>query len=62
MPIGDVLRERIVAGTSALELARLARADGMRTLRQSALALAAGGVTSLEEVLRVTPADADETC
>ena len=25
-------------------------------------ALAAGGVTSLEEVLRVTPADADETC
>ena len=37
-------------------------ADGMRTLRQSALALAAGGITSLEEVLRVTPADADETC
>jgi type IV pilus assembly protein PilB len=62
MPIGDVLRERIVAGASALELGRLARADGMRTLRQSALALAAGGVTSLEEVLRVTPADADETC
>ena len=61
MPIGDVLRERIVAGASALELGRLARADGMRTLRQSALALAAGGVTSLEEVLRVTPADADET-
>ena len=62
MPIGDVLRERIVAGAGALELGRLARADGMRTLRQSALALAAGGVTSLEEALRVTPADADETC
>jgi type IV pilus assembly protein PilB len=62
MPIGDLLRERIVAGASALELGRIARADGMRTLRQSALALAAGGVTSIEEVLRVTPADADATC
>ena len=62
MPVGDVLRERIVAGASAFELGRLARANGMRTLRQSALALAAGGVTSIEEVLRVTPADADATC
>jgi len=61
LPVGDVLRERIVAGASALELGRLARANGMRTLRQSALALAAGGVTSIEEVLRVTPADADAT-
>jgi hypothetical protein len=34
----------------------------MRTLRQNPLALAACRVMSLEEVLRVTPADADETC
>jgi type II secretory ATPase GspE/PulE/Tfp pilus assembly ATPase PilB-like protein len=29
----------------------------MRTLRRSALAVAARGTTTLEEVLRVTPAD-----
>jgi type IV pilus assembly protein PilB len=61
MPICDLLRERIVAGASVLELRRIARAKGMRTLRQNALALAADGVTSIEEVLRVTPADADAT-
>jgi type IV pilus assembly protein PilB len=61
MPIGDALRERVVSGASPLELERIARSDGMRTLRQRALGLAARGVTSIEEVLRVTPVDADET-
>jgi type IV pilus assembly protein PilB len=61
MPIGDPIRERIVAGASALELGRVAQACGMRTLRRGALALAARGVTSVEEVLRVTPADPDAT-
>jgi type II secretory ATPase GspE/PulE/Tfp pilus assembly ATPase PilB-like protein len=55
------LRERIVAGASALELGRVAQAGGMRTLRRGALALAARGVTSVEEVLRVTPVDPDAT-
>ncbi len=53
----DTLRERIVAGATALELRRLACAAGMRTLRRAALAVAAHGRTTLEEVLRVTPAD-----
>src|SRR5262249_16669483 len=57
MPIGDATRERIIAGASALELGRVAQTGGMQTLRQGALALAARGVTSIEEVLRVTPAD-----
>jgi type IV pilus assembly protein PilB len=53
----DRLREGIVAGATARELRRLACEAGMRTLRQSALAVAARGTTTLEEVLRVTPAD-----
>jgi type II secretory ATPase GspE/PulE/Tfp pilus assembly ATPase PilB-like protein len=57
MPLSDALRERIVAGSSAPDLARLARSEGMRTLRQSGLTLSARGLTSVEEVLRVTPAD-----
>jgi type IV pilus assembly protein PilB len=61
MPIGDAIRERIVAGASALELGRVAQRGGMRTLRRGALALAARGVTSVEEALRVTPADPDAT-
>jgi type IV pilus assembly protein PilB len=34
-----------------------AREEGMRTLRENAFSLAASGFTSLEEVLRLTPAD-----
>jgi type IV pilus assembly protein PilB len=57
MVADDALRERIVAGAPAGELRRLAAAGGMRTLRQAGLLLAARGVTTVEEVLRVTPAD-----
>jgi type IV pilus assembly protein PilB len=53
----DGLRERVVAGATALELRRLACASGMRTLRQAALAVAARGLTTVAEALRVTPAD-----
>jgi type IV pilus assembly protein PilB len=57
MPIGDVLREQILSGASAMELKRAAIAAGMKTLRQSGLTKVAEGVTTLEEVLRVTMAD-----
>ena len=53
----DGLRERVVAGATALELRRLACASGMRTLRQAALAVAARGLTTVAEAVRVTPAD-----
>jgi type IV pilus assembly protein PilB len=58
MAPGDAFRDRVVAGATAVELRRLVCADGMRTLRQAGLALAARGLTTIEEVLRVTPADA----
>jgi type II secretory ATPase GspE/PulE/Tfp pilus assembly ATPase PilB-like protein len=58
MPANPAVREAIVAGASVLQLTGLARAAGMRSLREAGLALAARGVTTLDEVLRVTPADA----
>src|SRR5262249_45654738 len=57
MPLGEALRRRVVAGASALELRRPARAAGLRSLRPGRAALAARGATSLEEILRITPAD-----
>ncbi|MCL6522255.1 MAG: GspE/PulE family protein [Firmicutes bacterium] len=56
MPVSPALRERIGAGATADELRRLAVAEGMRPLRQAGLELARQGVTSVEEVLRVTEA------
>jgi len=53
MVMGPDLADRIVRGAAATELEKAARASGMRTLRDSALARAARGETTLEEVERV---------
>jgi type IV pilus assembly protein PilB len=57
MPIGEQVRENILSGGSALDLKRAAVAAGMKTLRQSGLSKVAEGVTTIEEVVRVTMAD-----
>ena len=57
MPMSDEVREQILAGATALDLKRTAIQNGMKTLRQSGLSKVAEGVTTLEEVLRVTMAD-----
>jgi type IV pilus assembly protein PilB len=57
MPMGDELREAVLSGATALDLKRTAAQCGMKTLRQSGLTKVAEGVTTLEEVLRVTMAD-----
>jgi type IV pilus assembly protein PilB len=57
MPIGDALREQILAGGTAIDIKRVAVSDGMSTLRQSGLVHVARGTTTIEEVLRVTMAD-----
>jgi hypothetical protein len=49
--------EQLVAGGNAAMVRRAALADGMHSLREDALIKARQGVTSLEEVLRVTPSD-----
>jgi type IV pilus assembly protein PilB len=57
MPMTDQLREQVLAGATSIELKRTAAQEGMKTLRQSGLTKVAEGVTTLEEVLRVTMAD-----
>jgi type IV pilus assembly protein PilB len=55
LPISPRLRTMIDEGASEAALARVGRAEGMRTLRQDAIDRAAGGAITLEEVLRITP-------
>jgi len=54
MPISEELQRIILQDGSALEIAAQARAEGVRSLRQSGLQKARMGFTSLEEVLAVT--------
>ena len=57
MPIGPELREMILEGASADELKKTAVRMGMKTLRMSGLTKVKEGVTSIEEVMRVTFGD-----
>jgi type IV pilus assembly protein PilB len=57
MPMTDELREQVLAGATSIELKRAAAQGGMKTLRQSGLTKVAEGVTTLEEVMRVTMPD-----
>ncbi len=54
MPVKDELKELILQGASSAELKKEAIRLGMATLRQSGLKKVLEGVTSMEEVLRVT--------
>jgi len=54
LPIDDAIKHLIVEGSDAPEIKREAVKNGMRTLRQSALRKLAEGVTTFEEVVRVT--------
>ncbi|WP_353234882.1 type IV-A pilus assembly ATPase PilB [Diaphorobacter ruginosibacter] len=54
MPISEELQRIILQDGSALEIAKQARLEGVRSLRSSGLYKAKIGMTSLEEVLAVT--------
>ena len=54
MPISPKIRTMILDGKSAAELEETAVAEGMLTLRQGALKKFERGITTIEEVLRVT--------
>jgi len=54
MPVDDAIRHLIQSGADSALIKREAVANGMRTLRQSALQKLAEGHTSYEEVVRVT--------
>jgi type IV pilus assembly protein PilB len=51
------IEDLVVTRTSAADVKRAAMKLGMKTLRQNALAKAARGLTTIDEVLRVTTAD-----
>ncbi|MBI5050576.1 MAG: type IV-A pilus assembly ATPase PilB [Nitrospirae bacterium] len=57
MPVKEELKELILQGASASEIKRTAVKLGMRTLRMSGLTKIKEGITSIEEVLRVTFGD-----
>jgi type IV pilus assembly protein PilB len=57
LPIGDNMREKILHNSSAKIIKDLAQKEGMKTLRMAGMERAKAGLTSLDEVLRVTGSD-----
>ncbi len=57
MPISQELRDMILKGAPTADLRRMAQSQGMKTLRQAGLIKVLDGVTTMEEVLRVTVAE-----
>ena len=57
MTVTDELRARVVAGSPLDEIRALARAQGMVPLREDGWAKVCSGVTTIEELLRVTSED-----
>lgn len=51
------IRELILARSSELKLKKAARSEGMRTMREDGLSKVVSGLTTLEEVLRITISD-----
>ncbi|MBM3667351.1 MAG: type II secretion system protein GspE [Actinobacteria bacterium] len=54
MVMTDHIKEMVVAGASEAEITTAAREEGMLTLREAGLASVRAGVTSIEEIGRVT--------
>jgi general secretion pathway protein E len=54
LEVDDKIRKLIVARSSSTEIVKQARRDGLLTLREAAIKKLAKGMTSFEEVLRVT--------
>ena len=54
MPVTDEIRELILRGASSMEIKETAVALGMKTLRDSGLQKIREGITTIEEVVRVT--------
>ena len=56
MPISEEIQRIILTQGTALDIAKQAQVEGVRSLRQSGLLKVKLGMTSLEEVLSVTNA------
>ena len=59
MVLSPKIKELILARAGEFKIKNAGRADGMKTMREDGLAKALAGLTTLEEVLRVTGPDED---
>jgi type IV pilus assembly protein PilB len=57
MRMTEEIKDLVLSGASATELKRQAVADGMKTLRMSGVEKICEGMTTVEEVMRVTMSD-----
>jgi type IV pilus assembly protein PilB len=57
MPMADAIREAVLAGASSADIKRAAIESGTKTLRMSGITKIAEGLTTVEEVLRITMPD-----
>jgi len=57
MPMSDEIKELVLTGASAAELKREAIRLGMKTMRQAGITKLLQGVTTIEEIVRVTAPD-----
>ncbi|NNF84192.1 MAG: Flp pilus assembly complex ATPase component TadA, partial [Deltaproteobacteria bacterium] len=57
MPVREEIKDLVLRGGSALDIKREATRLGMKTLRQAGLTKVEEGMTTLDEVLRVTAPD-----
>jgi type IV pilus assembly protein PilB len=57
MPFTETIKELVLNGANSSELKRAMIKEDVKTLRMSGLTMISEGVTTLEEVLRVTMAD-----
>jgi type IV pilus assembly protein PilB len=57
MPFSEPVKELVLNGASSAEIKRAAIREGMKSLRMSGVTKVAEGVTTIEEILRVTMAD-----
>lgn len=60
MVVTPSMKDVIMEGGTEMAIKRVARLEGMRTLREMAVELAMQGQSTLEEVLYVTPSDDEE--
>jgi type IV pilus assembly protein PilB len=54
MPISSAMEQLILEGGDSMHLANQAQREGIKDLRQSGLLKAISGLTSLEEINRIT--------
>jgi type IV pilus assembly protein PilB len=57
MPMREEIKEMILNGANTTEIKRESMRIGIKTMRQSGLTKLKEGVTSFEEVLRITVSD-----